>query len=298
MFGYIKPFKPELKILEYEQFKGIYCGLCKQQSKIFGSFSSLTLSYDFTFISLLYLSLSEENSKFSKCKCVANPLNKKNCHISCKELEFSSALAMIMVYYKLQDNIADEKFLKRIPNYFLLPFFKSARKKALVNYSKLDEIVSHAMQRQFDLEKNEFTSLDRFADPSATALSLIFEELSDDITQKKVLNRFGYLIGRYVYFIDALDDLEDDIKSNSFNPFLKKFNHNETSIDEIKKYAVSVINLTVGDIPTALELLDTKRYKSILDNIVYLGLHQEIKNILNKQNKENKQNRKEYLSDI
>lgn len=285
MFGYIKPYKPDLKISEYELFKGIYCGLCKEQSKIFGSFSSLTLSYDFTFISLLYLSMSEECNGFEKCKCVANPLKKKMCINSCKELEFASALAMIMVYYKLRDNIQDEKFFKRIPNYLLLPFFKNSRKKTLTNYSKLDEIVADCMEKQFALEKGGFTSVDRVADPTATALSLVFEELSENSTQKKVLNRLGYLIGRFVYFIDALDDLESDMKTNSFNPFIKKFENEDVSLKEIKDYAVSVINLTIGDIPTAFELLDIKRYKTILDNIIYLGLHQEIKNVLEKKSK-------------
>lgn len=296
MFGYIKPFKPELKISEFELFKGVYCGLCKQQSKIFGSFSSLTLSYDFTFIALLSLAMSDECKGFSKCKCVANPLNKKNCLNSCDDLEFASALAMIMVYYKLRDNIADEKLLKRIPNYLILPFFKKARKKTLSSYSRLDEIVETCMSQQFALEKSEFTGVDRAADPTATALSLIFEELSEDTTQKKVLNRFGYLVGRFVYFIDALDDLESDMKTNSFNPFIKKFEHENASTQKIKDYAISTINLTIGDIPTAFELLEIKRYKPILDNIIYLGLHHEIKMTLDKTKK--KHNRKEYLSSI
>lgn len=238
--------------------------------------------------------MSKECNGFGKCKCVANPFMKKMCVNSCKELEFASALSMVMVYYKLCDNIQDEKFFKRIPNYLVLPFFKNARKKTLTDYPKLDEIVADYITKQFALEKGEFTSVDRVADPTATALSLVFEELSEDATQKKVLNRFGYLIGRFVYFIDALDDLESDMKNNSFNPFIKKFEKEDVSLQEIKDYAISTLNLTIGDIPTAFELLEINRYKPILDNIIYQGLHNEIKMVLNKSNR--KHNRKDNLS--
>ena len=35
-----------------------------------------------------------------------------------------------------------------------------------------------------------------------------------------ILRRFGFLLGKYIYLIDALDDIEKDRKNNSFNPFL------------------------------------------------------------------------------
>ena len=28
MFGYVRPYKPELKVKEYEMFRAAYCGLC------------------------------------------------------------------------------------------------------------------------------------------------------------------------------------------------------------------------------------------------------------------------------
>ena len=34
MFGYIKPYKSEMKVGEYDTFKAIYCGLCKQLAHV------------------------------------------------------------------------------------------------------------------------------------------------------------------------------------------------------------------------------------------------------------------------
>ena len=77
MFGYIKPYKPEMKVREFDTFKAIYCGLCKQLSHVFGPFASLTLSYDFTFMAAVSLSMRDECGGFKKCACVANPFKKK-----------------------------------------------------------------------------------------------------------------------------------------------------------------------------------------------------------------------------
>ena len=287
MFGYIKPYKPEMKVKEFDTFKAIYCGLCKQLSHVFGPFSSLTLSYDFTFIATVSLAMSDSCKGFKKCSCVANPLKKKACLLPCDDLTFCASTALLMMYYKVIDNINDSGFFGKLKGYCLFPFVALARRKATKIYPDVDLIIGNAMKKQGEIEKNENTSVDRAADSTASALALIFERLCDDITQKKILNRFGYLIGRYVYFADALDDIDDDLKSKSYNPFLTKFANENKTLDEIKDYAKGVLNLTVGEIPPAYELLNLNRHKEILDNIIYLGLHNEIHNILTKKEPKN-----------
>ncbi|MEG0693512.1 MAG: DUF5685 family protein, partial [Oscillospiraceae bacterium] len=215
MFGYIKPYKPEMKVKEFDTFKAIYCGLCKQLSHVFGPFSSLTLSYDFTFIATVSIAMSDSCKGFKKCSCVANPLKKKACLLPCDNLTFCASTALLMIYYKVIDNINDSGFFGKLKSYFLLPFAGVARRKARKIYPEIDEIIAKAMKKQTEIEKSENTSVDKAADSTATALSLIFEQLCEDETQKKILNRFGYLIGRYVYFTDALDDIDDDLTSNS-----------------------------------------------------------------------------------
>lgn len=281
MFGYIKPYKPEMKVKEFDTFKAIYCGLCKQLSHVFGPFASLTLSYDFTFIAAVSLGMEEGCAGFQRCRCVANPLKKKACMMSCDDLHFCASTAMLMIYYKVKDDIADSGFLHKIRGYALLPFVSHARRKAKKEYPEIDSLIASAMSKQSEVERLGEPSPDRAADPTAAALAMICEKLSPDETQKRILNRFGYLLGRFVYFADALDDLEQDQKSGGYNPFLKKFADEKMSLEEIREYARRALNLTIGEIAPAYELLSLKRYKTILDNIVYLGLHHEIEQIMN-----------------
>ena len=198
----------------------------------------------------------------------------------CDDLTYCASTAMLLIYYKVKDDIADSGFWGKLRGGLVLPFAAHARKKARKRYAEMDDAIAAAMRSQAEVERSGCPSIDRAADPTASALAVICEGLCDDPKQKRILNRFGYLLGRYVYFADALDDLEDDNKKGAYNPFLQKFEGGGRPLDEIRGYAHEVLNLTVGEIAPAYELLDLKRYKTILDNIIYLGLHGEIDWIL------------------
>ena len=112
MFGYIRACKPELKMKEFETYKAVYCSLCRRLGKSYGMLSRMTLSYDFTFLALLNMSLSDGCVAFEQKRCAFNPLKKCN-YCKCDDaLELPSAAAMIMLYYKILDNIADERGFK------------------------------------------------------------------------------------------------------------------------------------------------------------------------------------------
>ena len=62
-----------------------------------------------------------------------------------------SAAAMIMLYYKLKDNIADEKGFKKLSYYLLLPIFSGAHKKAAKKFPKIENIVAEYISSQNEL---------------------------------------------------------------------------------------------------------------------------------------------------
>lgn len=278
MFGYVTPFKPDLKIREYEAYKSVYCGLCREMGKRFGPFARLTLSYDFAFLAMLELAVKSKMPEFENCRCAVNPLKKKTCAKSCNELDFSASVAMIMLYYKAVDNIHDSKGLKKLGWILLKPFASSAHKKAMKKYPEVEEIIGSAMNRQYDVEKSSDCCVDEAADPTATALAGVCGCI--DETRRGDLERFGYLLGRWVYLIDALDDIEDDIKSKNYNPFAKGCGD---TLEEMKEYAKGSINITAAELQLSLEKLDIKVFKPIIYNVIYLGLSDTLKRILDKK---------------
>lgn len=280
MFGYIRAEKGELKVKEYDTYKAIYCSLCKKLGKNYGILSRMTLSYDFTFLALLNMSLKSDCTEFERKRCAFNPLKKCNYCKDTDELEMPAAAAMIMLYYKILDNIEDEKGFKKLGFCLLKPIFKSANKKAAKRFPEIKEIVAEYISQQRTVEQSKDSTLDEACDPTAKALAKIFELCAEDTQQKRVLNRLGYCIGRYIYLLDAAEDILDDIKKNNFNP-LKVNGQNTTKEDAIKRVEPQLY-FCINECIMAFELLDIKKYKTILGNIIYLGLEETFKKELTK----------------
>ncbi len=51
---------------------------------------------------------------------------------------------------------------------------------------------------------------------------------------KGILGWIGYNLGKWIYILDAFDDLEDNIKTKAYNPLLKQFCYDGGSIGEFK----------------------------------------------------------------
>lgn len=277
LFGYVRVCKPELKVKEYEMYKAVYCSLCKHLGKKYGILSRLTLSYDFTFLALINMSLKDECEEFYKGRCAFNPIKKCNYCKSVASLDMPAAAAMIMLYYKLLDNIDDEKGIKKVLYLALRGIYSKAHKKAAKEYPDIENIFLDYIKEQKLLEAENCESADRAADPTAKALSKVFEFCSDDETEKRILSRMGYCIGRYIYLLDAACDLEEDVEKGNYNP-LKTYAEDK---DYKKNVIVPQLYIAASETAKAFELLDVKKMKNILDNIIYLGLEETFKKELN-----------------
>lgn len=281
MFGYVKIYKPELKVKHYEAYKGIYCSLCKTLKKEYGILASLTLNYDFTLLALTRLAFSKECCGFKDSRCAYNPLKKcQQCVNGENELIFAAAAAMIMCYHKVNDDIADSSFFKGLIKRIVKPYFALKRKKAMKKYKQLDDIISAAMSAQSEIEKKENAGIDASAHPSAKAMGEILS-LGFEGETKETLNRFGYLAGRWVYLMDALDDMESDRKTHSYNVF-----NNINNEKEAKEKAVGVLNLTAAQLAREFEKVKPARFGEILENIVIDGTYNSMNQIIKKKEKE------------
>ena len=244
MTGYIKAFKPELKIKDYELYRGVYCSECRVLGKLYTPIARMLLSYDFTFLSIVRLALQEQCGKFEKGRCCVNPAKKCLKCTEDAELERSADVVIIVSYYKLLDDIADGGFFKRLACRLIKPALSLMHKKAARRQEMLDRAVSAAMEEQQKIEKSGTASLDEAADPSGKMLAAILSQgyYGEDKIQ---LWRFGYLLGRWIYLLDAVDDIEKDIKSGSYNPLKAKFpDANSLSGDEFRKFAKERLDLT------------------------------------------------------
>ena len=272
MFGYVRAAKAELKVKEYETYKAVYCSLCKNLGKNYGVLSRLTLSYDFTFLSLLNMALQDGCDSFKSGRCAFNLLKKCNYCQNDEALAMPSAAAMIMIYYKIEDNISDERFFKKIGNIMLKPLFYRAFKKAKGQYPQIAEIIDCYIKAQEAVEAENSKEIDAACDPTANAMARIFALCSEDGAQKRVLQRLGYCMGRYIYLLDAAVDLAQDIKNGSYN--VLKYKDCEDFNDLAENIVKPQLYFCANEAARAFELLDIKKYRTILGNIIYLGLEE------------------------
>lgn len=287
MFGYVKAYKPELKIAEYDTYKAVYCSICRQLGRDYGVFAKFILSYDFVFLAMLKLGLQSECCGYTKMRCPFNPL--KKCMRLEKEseaLSFASACLIIMFYYKLLDDMHDNGIKGKLRSGLIYPFFKRYLKKARRKYAEIDDEIRILMKQQSEVENANSSSIDMAAEPTAKMLQYVFSYGAENNVEKRILSRVGYLAGKWVYLIDALDDLHEDLMKKSYNPFIRKYNLSSgDNPDAAIENAKSLINNCNVELANSFELLEFNRYKTILSNIIYLGLPNELKRVTDKESK-------------
>lgn len=291
MFGYIKPYKPELLVKEYELYKSVYCSLCKCMGKRFGVVSRLTLSYDATFLALVALSLQDACPAFHKGRCVVNPLKKcAYCTGGEEALAYAGAVSITMTYYKLRDDIQDSGFLGKLRARLLMPMAAWCHRKTKKQFPEVETIVARCMREQAKAELDPEAGIDSSAEPTARMLSEVVRQLAGEDEKKRlILNQFGYFIGRWVYLIDAADDLDKDSKHGEFNPFIKKLvRERETPLEgeALREYCNGVLNQTLAQALSAFQLLELRHFEGILQNTMTLGLPAMQKQILFDKEKE------------
>ena len=282
MFGYVTPLKPELKIREYESFKSYYCGVCMHIKDGFGNIPRMSLNYDMTFLGLLLDGLHEEERSFKIQRCIAHPLKKKPMIVNNKALAYAAAMNVSLVYYKLLDDVADDRSMKsKVSSIILSPY-----KSKLIN-----DIIEENLKKLSYLEvEKRFSSIDEIAHPFSEIvgkiLNLYPEEFEGDSEEiRGNLYELGYSLGKWIYIIDALDDLKEDMEKNKFNPINYLYNTNNKTYEELMGEIRDRMEFTIFNCGytcrNALEKLPIKRNKEILENIISLGMMDKYTKITN-----------------
>ncbi len=272
MFGYVTVYKPELKIKEFEAYKGVYCTLCKEMGKEYGFFSRFLLSYDGAFFVMYKMALTQNKICAKQSRCSFNPA-KKCMKITCDSdvYKLASTITVILAYFKLVDNLHDSSFIKKILLFLIYPYFIFLKNKAKKNNPEIFSIVQDGMTAQFNVEKNVNSSIDISAHNTAHILGQLFSYNEED---KENAYKFGYQLGRVVYFLDAFDDYSDDLKNSSFNPFKK--------CENLVEEASQTINMSIGELVSILKQQNLYDFKPIIENVIYDGLNFQLKKIENK----------------
>lgn len=293
MFGYVKPQKWELLLREYDQYRGVYCSLCRRLGRRYGPAAKLALNYDCTFFSIVLIALSPRVPRFERKRCTVNPMKKCTYCLSEEEIDAAAALTVILSYFKIRDDIEDSPWYKKAAFFCLLPAAAHARRRAEKEFPEYDAAVSSAMEGQRKAERGAGLGPDGCAEPTANMLAVLFELSAgggENTAAARVLHEFGYYLGRWIYLMDAADDLEKDVASGSFNPFAVKYGIRDGDAEGIraaKSRANEALNMTLARLAAAFHLMDLNSFGSVVQNVVLKGLPEMQKELLFQKEKTN-----------
>lgn len=221
MFGYITVDKPEMKVKDFYRYKAYYCGLCKSLQENYGLKGRVTLSYDVTFLVLVLTSLYEPKEEKSESRCPVHPI--KKIPILQNEISrYGADMNLLLTYYHFEDDWKDEKSLKGIAG---IHFYKKQAKKICKKYPRQSRVICKRLRELAVYEQKGETDIDLVAGTFGHLMEELFVLKQD--RWESYLRKFGFFLGKFIYIMDAYDDLEKDLKNGSYNP-LKPFYHSRT----------------------------------------------------------------------
>ncbi|MGI6621865.1 MAG: DUF5685 family protein [Acetivibrionales bacterium] len=289
MFGYVEPDKPELKIREFDVFRGYYCSLCKTIGKRYGQIPRLTLNYDLAFLYVLLDALSPIPIRGKRQRCIVHPAKKRFIIFSNVFAEYTSDMNIILMYYNLIDKWKDDRNIFAGTGALAL---KRAYNKSKKRYPEKCAAIESYLKQLTELEKNNCDSIDEAAEPFASIMRELFEcgHIKDE-NERKTLGWLGYNLGRWIYVMDAYDDLERDAGNKAYNPLISQFGFKENGIkdfkDTIREKVNFILTYSLSEAEKAYSLLGIEKNKGILDNILYSGLIVKTDRVLRERGRDN-----------
>ena len=279
MFGYVKPNIAELKVKDNELYKATYCGLCRTMGKCTGCMSKLTLSYDFAFLALMRMAMEKTKGSVKMRRCIVHPFKKRPMLEVNPALEYSAKSSVILTRLKLKDNIDDSRGFSRLIAKIVglvSVFFKKTDEEL----RPLEEKIKECIEELSQLEKEECDSIDMVANTFGRLLGYV---ASYGLTEEngKIAYEVGFHLGKWIYVVDACDDLEKDNKTGAYNVLRLAFGNSLNDSD--KQNLKHAMMLELSSMSRGVELIDFSTHRdveAIIKNVVYDGLVLESNKVL------------------
>lgn len=266
MFGYITVNKEELKLREWKEYHAYYCGLCKALKKEAGSKARLTLTYDMTFLILVLTGLYEPESKCYQQRCSIRMGRQEE--ICENEFSFYAAdMNILLSYYNLLDDWEDEKKTSRLVLAKLLekPYQRIAKK-----YPRQHQAVLRYLEHLKQCERFRERNPDLPAGYTGELLGEIFVWKQDE--WKNSLFHMGYHLGKFIYLMDAYEDLEKDKKSGNYNPLSFYFAEKKMEESKREQTCYQILRMVIAEAAKEFERLPILKNSEIIRNILYSGV--------------------------
>ena len=270
MFGYVRPAADRLTEEQKGRFQAAYCGLCHTLGERYGLPGRMILNYDLTFLAML---LSEGQDEQCRKGCVMHPLKGRTCTCGGEAFALAADMSVILTWWQIQDGIADRGFWGGLKYRAASWMLRRAYRKARLLRPAFDEGTQRHLQELSRLEEEKCPSIDAAADTFAQLLSAAANEVEEPV-KRRVLAQLLYHLGRWIYLIDAADDLKKDAAAGSYNPLPMRYQlPGDTLTDTARQELAQTLDSSIRAMAAAFELWDFVQYDPVIESTVYQGLY-------------------------
>ena len=263
MFGYIYVNEQELKLKEYTIYRSFYCGLCHNLKQRYGRTAQMMLNYDLTFLALLLSGLYEPDTESFEKRCIPHPV-KKHKMVENEAVDYAADMCVLVSYQKLKDDWEDEKKQTRRAAAAML---RPAYEKVAEKYPRQVKAIEENIRLLHEAEHQNCKDIDYVAGLTGKFLAELFV-WKDDIWQDE-LRTMGFFMGKYIYLMDALEDVEQDKKNKNYNLFSK---YGPVWGTEKEKEIHEILVAMMTEASRSFERLPILQNAEIIRNILYSGV--------------------------
>lgn len=261
MFGYVIANCKTLSETERARFKAMYCGMCKTLHGRYGNLSRFTLSYDMTFLALVLSALYEPEEISGRETCLPH-LFKPHDYVVNSIMEYAVDMNIALAYHKCADNWQDD----RNPAFAAAKLaLRGAYRKVQSRWPEKCRIIEEWMDSIRAFESSGADQIDPSMNLTGHMLGTLFQY--GDGFWNDALYRMGDGLGRFVYFMDAYDDLKKDVRRKKFNP-LKSMMHQK----DFEQLCKDGMTMMIADSAAAFEELPVVQDADLIRNILYSGV--------------------------
>lgn len=265
MFGYVRPVREELKGKDMDLYRATYCGLCRTMRRRCGILAPMVLNFDFTFLAVLMAPREGEQLCFS-CRCHVPPFRRRCMCVQSAALELAADESVILAYWQLRDKVRDECFLRGLPARIFGVLLWRSYRRAAERQPDFDRTVIRQLEELHRLEEESCPSIDRPADAFALLLQAAAPK-TEDTGRDRAMEQLLYHLGRWIYLVDARDDLEEDLRCGSYNPLVLRY-----GADACDEPLGLTLNHSMNLMRSACVLMDLGRQEELVHNVLFVGL--------------------------
>lgn len=278
MFGYVRPSDRRLTEEDRIRFQGAYCGLCHTLGRRYGLPGRMILNYDLTFLAMV---LSDGAGETCRKRCALHPFRRRPCTACDPAFDTAADMSIILTWWQLRDGVADHGFFGGLKYRLASALLTPAYRKARCRLPWFDDGARRHLEELASLEHAACPLLDAPADAFASLLALSAGQVPDP-ARRRVTEQFLYHLGRWVYLVDAADDMTKDLRIGSYNPLPLRFPLEDGRLSPADRQTLAAtLDGSIRAMAAAFELLPESHYTPVLRAVVYEGLYAVGASVLN-----------------